>query len=57
MARVSRCQLHQVNMGRLPEWRFCGDESHELELPLEGWQALAGRAARTTSSTVPARAW
>ena len=42
-ARVAEAQLHQVNTGRLPEWNFEGDESHNLRYPLEQWRSLADR--------------
>jgi SAM-dependent methyltransferase len=41
LSRVSNMQIHQVNTGRLSEWRFEGDESHCLKMPLEDWQQLA----------------
>jgi SAM-dependent methyltransferase len=41
IARVSRWQLHQVNTGRLDEWRYDGDASHCTRLSLSEWQALA----------------
>lgn len=41
LSRVGDMQIHQVNTGRLSEWRFDGDESHCLEMSLEGWQQLA----------------
>jgi SAM-dependent methyltransferase len=41
-ARVSQCQLHQANTGRLDEWHFHGDDSHCTRLSLAEWQALAG---------------
>jgi SAM-dependent methyltransferase len=47
IARVSRWQLHQVNTGRLPEWRFEGDDSHCTRLPLAEWRGL------TTSLGLP----
>jgi SAM-dependent methyltransferase len=37
IGRISRWQLHQVNTGRLPEWRYDGDDSHCTRLPLERW--------------------
>jgi SAM-dependent methyltransferase len=40
-ARVSERQLHQINTGRLEEWRFDGDASHCLKLPLDQWQGIA----------------
>jgi SAM-dependent methyltransferase len=40
-ARVSRRQLHQVNTGRLPEWRYEHDESHVLKLSLHEWRTMA----------------
>jgi SAM-dependent methyltransferase len=40
IARVSRWQLHQANTGRLPDWRFDGDDSHCTLLPLAEWRGL-----------------
>jgi hypothetical protein len=33
--------LHQVNTGRLEEWRFEGDDSHCTRLEIAQWQQLA----------------
>jgi SAM-dependent methyltransferase len=41
LSRVSDMQIHQVNTGRLLEWRFEGDDSHCLKLSLAGWHQLA----------------
>jgi SAM-dependent methyltransferase len=41
LARVSQWQLHQANTGRLPEWRYDGDDSHCTRLPLDDWHRLA----------------
>jgi SAM-dependent methyltransferase len=40
-ARVSLCQLHQVNTGRIPEFQYEGDDSHCLKYPIETWRGLA----------------
>jgi SAM-dependent methyltransferase len=40
-ARVSFCQLHQVNTGRLPEFQYEGDDSHCLKYPIERWRQIA----------------
>lgn len=40
-ARVSERQLHQINTGRLAEWRYDGDASHCLKLALADWRAMA----------------
>jgi SAM-dependent methyltransferase len=46
-ARVSRRQLHQINTGRLEEWRYDGDTSHCTQLPLEEWSAVAANEGLT----------
>jgi hypothetical protein len=40
-ARVSQFQFHQVNTGRLPEFRFDSDETHVTKMSLDEWRALA----------------
>ena len=40
-ARVGARQLHQVNTGRLPEWRYESDDSHCTRLSVDRWRAMA----------------